>query len=112
MSDPLRKVQSGQALQIPAAAYNAFIDAAKLARQWTPTTSRPAVTGSNHQTVLVKNQSGSDLAILSVVAVTGLAIEPTETTMDAFIQTPVLAVEAPGARSEEHTSELQSPNTN
>mgnify|MGYP001009175012 CR=1 FL=1 len=97
MTDIFRKVTPGQALQIPAAAYNAFIDAAKLARQWTPTGGRSTIAGSNHQTVLVKNQSGSDLAILSVVAVTGLAIEPTETTMDAFIQTPVLAVEAPGA---------------
>ena len=35
MSDPLRKVQSGQPLAIPASAYNAFIDAAVDYRQRT-----------------------------------------------------------------------------
>ena len=100
MTDIFRKVTPGQALRIPAAAYNAFIDAAIKARQWMPTGGRTSICGLNSQTVLVKNQSGSDLAVMSVVAVTGLAIEPTESTMDTFIQTPVLAVEAPGAANQ------------
>ena len=77
MSDPLRKVQSGQKLHIPAQAYNAFIDAAvdyrrrtsHMGQQAEPTTRQASV-------VLVRNDSGSNQNRLAVLGIDAPIITP------------------------------------
>jgi hypothetical protein len=49
MADPLRKVRPGEPLRIPAAAYNAFIDAAHLARRVDPDTLRDPALPAAHE---------------------------------------------------------------
>jgi len=78
MSDSLRKVQSGQKLHIPAAAYNAFVDAAADYRRRTahigqksePTTRQASI-------VLVRNDSGSNQNRLAVLGIDTPIIDPT-----------------------------------
>ena len=77
MSDPLRKVQSGQPLAIPASAYNAFIDAAVDYRQ------RTAHIGGGAQPsfaqasiVLVRNDSGGNRQRFDVLGVDAPVIDP------------------------------------
>jgi len=78
MSDALKKVQSGQKLHIPAAAYNAFIDAAVDYRRRTahigqkaePTTRQASI-------VLVRNDSGSNQNRLAVLGIDTPIIDPT-----------------------------------
>jgi hypothetical protein len=77
MSDALKKVQSGQKLQIPAGAYNAFIDAAVDYRRRTahigqksePTTRQASI-------VLVRNDSGSNQNRLAVLGIDTPIIDP------------------------------------
>jgi hypothetical protein len=77
MSDALKKVQSGQKLQIPAQAYNAFIDAAVDYRRRTahigqkaePTTRQTSI-------VLVRNDSGSNQNRLAVLGIDAPIIDP------------------------------------
>jgi hypothetical protein len=77
MSDALKKVQSGQKLQIPARAYNAFIDAAVDYRRRTahigqksePTTRQASI-------VLVRNDSGSNQNRLAVLGIDAPIIDP------------------------------------
>jgi len=60
MSDPLKKVQSGDPLVVPAQAYNAFIDAAKDFQQRTRHVGQTATPGYRSAgIVLVKNESGA-----------------------------------------------------
>jgi len=83
MSDPLKKVQSGQPLVIPANAYNTFIDAARdyqdrrmrqQARTVTPDT-KPGV-------VLVRNTSGADQNRFAVMEITSPVIGPTDNLLE------------------------------
>jgi len=61
MSDPMKKVQAGQPLAIPAEAYNAFIDAARDFQQRTRHVGQQATPGYRSAgIVLVKNESGAD----------------------------------------------------
>jgi len=61
MSDPMKKVQSGDPLVIPAQAYNAFVDAAKDFQQRTRHVGQQATPGYRSAgIVLVKNESGED----------------------------------------------------
>jgi len=77
MSDALKKVQPGQPLIIPAAAYNAFIDAALDFRERTALlgqSAQPAVAPSG--LVLVRNDSGSDRKRFDILGVSGPVIDP------------------------------------
>lgn len=75
--DAIRKVGSGQALRIPAAAYNLFIDAAMdyrnraLARE-----SEAAGKDTRAGIVPVRNQTGLDLPQFAVLGLAGLVITP------------------------------------
>jgi hypothetical protein len=81
MGDPLAKVSSGSPFQPTASAWNEFIDAAKFAKM------RGDARGLNLQsagrenpsnTVLVKNNTGSELSPLAIVAPSSPIILPSE----------------------------------
>ena len=77
MSDFLRKVQAGQRLVIPAAAYNAFIDAAVDYRRRTAKITQKAEPSQRQaNTVLVRNDSGSNQNRLAVLGIDSPIIDP------------------------------------
>jgi hypothetical protein len=79
MSDPFRKVSSGQPMRIPARAYNAFIDAAMDLQQ-----RRMSGSGSADERnivpvlVLVQNDSGGDCQEGDVLGIDKALIDPTQ----------------------------------
>jgi hypothetical protein len=101
MSDALKKVQSGQKLQIPARAYNAFIDAAVDYRRRTahigqksePTTRQASI-------VLVRNDSGSNRSRLAVLGIDAPIIDPA-TNDNEFKNRVALSCVAPAADTHE-----------
>jgi hypothetical protein len=84
MGDALGKVQSGEKLRIPAAAYNAFIDTALDLRRRQQTSQQDS-TPQARQTgiILVRNDSGADRGRFDVLGVSGVVITPTDNP-DAF----------------------------
>jgi hypothetical protein len=73
----LRKVRSGQKLCIPAAAHNAFIDAALDYRRRTPGIAQGAQPAFRQAgIVLVRNDSGSDQNRLAVLGIDSPIIGP------------------------------------
>ena len=77
MSSALRKVRSGDPLVIPAAAYNAFIDAALDFRQRTAHLGQGAQPSfSQASIVLVRNDSGSNQNRMAVLGVDAPIIDP------------------------------------
>jgi len=79
MGDPLRKVRSGQRLEIPAAAYNAFVDAAiDLQRRRQNALGDPKQAFRQTGTVLVRNDSGSDVPRFGVLGIDGPLIGPSD----------------------------------
>jgi hypothetical protein len=86
MADPFRKVRTGDPLRIPAAAYNAFIDAAHLARRIDPDALRaPPLTAAQEHLVLVRNDSGEDLPRFGILGIARPIVEPgTEGNEDEF----------------------------
>jgi len=91
MGDPFRKVQPGDRLEIPAAAYNAFINAAVAHRQRMrlgPDRPLPA----RHR-VLVKNTTGIPLSQFDVVGLGSPVIDPAQNE-SAFRQRVALAAES------------------
>jgi len=95
MGDHLKKVQAGDALEIPAGTFNTFIDTARayLARQ------RSTQTGTDRSTrdpdvVLVRNDSGYDLARFEILGVSGVVISPADN-LDEFKNAVVLTGTTP-----------------
>ncbi|MCL2646106.1 MAG: hypothetical protein FWD61_03760 [Phycisphaerales bacterium] len=84
MGDNLKKVQSGDKLRMPAAAYNAFIDTARdfQARQRGISSTPQAATRSSG-IVLVRNDSSEDLTRYSVLGVDKPIIGPKDK-LDSF----------------------------
>jgi len=79
MSGDLRKVRTGEPLRIPARAYNAFVDAAHLARRIeADTAAGAALRGPHEHLVLVRNESGADLPRFGILGVDRPIIEPGE----------------------------------
>lgn len=77
MSSALRKVRSGDSLVIPAAAYNAFIDAALDFRQRTAHLGQGAQPSFPQASiVLVRNDSGSNQNRMAVLGVDAPIIDP------------------------------------
>ena len=77
MSDALKKVQSGQKLHIPAAAYNAFVDAAIDHRQRLSNIGKESQ--PSHRSadiVLVRNDSGSPRQQFDILGIDGPIISP------------------------------------
>jgi hypothetical protein len=84
MGDALKKVRSGQSLRIPAAAYNAFVDAATAHRnqQNLSTPGMPAP-GMHAGLIRVKNVSGSAKPRFAVMGINYPVFSPTES-LEAF----------------------------
>ncbi len=80
MGDDLKKVHPGDPLAgLPAGAYNAFVDAARAhqARQGDEGAGTPAPPRESG-VVLVKNNSGADVARYGVLGIDGVLISPTD----------------------------------
>ncbi len=97
MGDTLKKVRPGDALVIPAATFNTFVDTANdfLRRQHLQGqagTPEPRQSGI----VLVKNNSGADRARFDVLGVDSPVISPADN-LDAFVNQVALAGVTPGA---------------
>ena len=91
----MRKVRPGESLQIPAKAYNAFVDAARYVRDLQHSIGGAPLRATHGQTiVLVKNASGSDLPRFGVLEITGVVFSPTDDA-DGFKSGPVLSGVAP-----------------
>jgi hypothetical protein len=109
--DPLKKVQSGEPLHIPAAAYNAFIDAARLVRaQQSPGAD---VQSFARQTTLakVKNTTGAALARFSVLALDSPIVLPASNEEEFLRQTTFVGV-TPTAGDEGRFAVLLEPLAN
>jgi hypothetical protein len=79
MGDAFRKVRSGQALRIPAAAYNAFVEAAVNQRRRERNSSAgPALEPAPRGIVLVRNDSEEEIEPYHALAITGVLVEPGE----------------------------------
>jgi hypothetical protein len=77
MGDVFRKVRSGSPLRIPAAAYNAFVDAAvDLRRRERTTNAGPAHEPAQRGIVLVRNDSDDDIEPYHALAITGVLVQP------------------------------------
>ncbi len=77
MGDAFRKVRAGQPLRIPAAAYNAFVDAAvDLRRRERNANAGPALELAQRGIVLVRNDSDDDIEPYHALAITGVLVEP------------------------------------
>jgi len=77
MGDVFRKVRSGQPLRIPAAAYNAFVDAAvDLRRRERNSNAGPALEPAQRGIVLVRNDSDDDIDPYHALSITGVLVQP------------------------------------
>ena len=78
-NDPLRYVSAGEPLEISAAAWNALVDAARARRGSTFDDRNPAIRQvvTPGLTVAVRNDSGADRAVKSVLAITDKLLDPT-----------------------------------
>jgi hypothetical protein len=105
MSEPLRKVQSGQRLRIPAAAYNAFVDAARDLRSRQQSQSQQLAVSQPEAvvTVRVKNTSVSDVARFGVLGIDQPLFTPTAN-IEEFKNRVVLQCSSPSVAS--HTGKF------
>ncbi len=95
MTDALKKVQAGQNLRIPAAAYNAFVDAAAdLKRRETNIGARTSSPPEQNGIVLMKNMSGEHRARFEVLGINGPVHTPADNEA-AFLDKPALIGVAP-----------------
>ncbi|MFN9137392.1 MAG: hypothetical protein ACK5YE_16250, partial [Planctomyces sp.] len=82
--DPFRRVQPGQPLQIPAAAYNAFLDASAAWQRSQQTGVRSGSAESRSSTLIrVRNESGRDLKQFEVLGIDAPIFEPQDS-LNAF----------------------------
>jgi len=75
--DALKKVQTGDALRIPAQAYNAFIDAARDFRGRTASVGQRPMPAPPTETIRVRNDSGIAVGRFAVLGINGPLIDPT-----------------------------------
>ncbi|MEQ9616673.1 MAG: hypothetical protein RLN60_01420 [Phycisphaerales bacterium] len=76
MADALAKVRPGQPLRIPAAAYNAFVDAAKSSRGVRQDSARDAVREQTSALTPVKNTSGATIPRFGVMGIDAPLFDP------------------------------------
>ena len=82
--DPLKKVRPGDPLKIPAAGYNAMVDAARAEQQRRHGIDRSAKPGFVEPAmVLVKNNSGADRDRFDILGIDGPIFTPTDN-LDSF----------------------------
>jgi len=97
MGDTLKKVQSGDPLEIPARTFNTFVDAAQdfLARQ-RGTGQQITRAYRDPDIVLVKNSSGADRSQLHILGIDSPVIDPGENA-DEFKNKPAVAGVTPSS---------------
>jgi len=96
MAATLKKVSPGDPLVIPAATYNAFIDAAQDFQQRQRSTQRDAQRDRpDTGIVLVRNESGADRERFDVLGVAGTIVNPIDNA-DAFKERVALKGTTPG----------------
>lgn len=79
MGDSLKKVRPGQPMDIPAAGYNAFVDAARAHKAGKHALVEPRQSPAHAATILlVKNSSGSDRDRFDVLGIDDVVYDPTE----------------------------------
>jgi hypothetical protein len=77
--DPLKKVLPGQPMRLPAAAWNAFIDATRWVRERANSTGGiPGESTRSTDIVKVRNISGADVERWGILAISRPIIDPTE----------------------------------
>jgi len=86
MSEPLKKVRSGERLRIPASTYNAFVDAAQAHRNRQGIQSRTGRDVAPDGTILVRNDTGVDQSQFAILGLSGPLFEPTN--LQAFKNHP------------------------
>ena len=89
-NDPLRYVSAGEPLEISAAAWNALVDAARARRGSTFDDRNPAIRQvvTPGLTVAVRNDSGANRAVQSVLAITDKLLDPTNAAPE-YIRKPL-----------------------
>lgn len=86
MGDYLRKVSAGQTLEIPAKAYNAFIDSVHAVRQMNRLGPAGGVRGALAPgLVYVRNDTGADVDVHAVLGIGGVVYEPDNADADAQV---------------------------
>jgi len=96
MGDPLKRVQRGQPLRIPAETFNTFIDVAKAHQQ------AQQRSGVRHESllspgvILVQNNSGIDVDQYEVLGISGVIIDPDDNE-DEFRRQVALTAITPAA---------------
>ena len=91
MVESLRKVRPGDPLAIPAATFNAFVDAAQDYRNRQHRQERPIPpAGDGSGTIRVKNASGADRDRFAVLGLDVPVFTPTDN-LEGFKNEPVLA---------------------
>ena len=79
MADDLKKVRRGDPLRIPAATFNAFVDAAADFRKRQQGVSREAIPGVRQATIIpIRNGTGDDLDRFDVVGIATPIIDPAD----------------------------------
>ncbi|MBI5725918.1 MAG: hypothetical protein HZA50_18305 [Planctomycetes bacterium] len=99
MADPFKKVAAGESLKISAAAYNAFVDAAKAFRNSAndqSQTAKPAL--KQNSIILIRNDSGSDRNRFDILGISGPVFSPADDE-NAFINQPALCGVSPNAEN-------------
>lgn len=85
--DPLKKVQSGDKLEIPAAAYNAFVDAARAAKSH-HVVGGDALASKRRTTIAkIRNVTGSDLSRFAIVGLEEPIVTPAANEQE-FLERP------------------------
>ena len=78
MGDPLKKVQSGQPLAIPASTFNSMIDAARAHRSSARQSGGKQTEPLRGQLVTVKNSSGADVGRFGVLGIDDVVFSSTD----------------------------------
>ncbi|HOQ06090.1 MAG TPA: hypothetical protein PKY88_12855 [Anaerohalosphaeraceae bacterium] len=94
MSQSLKKVKPGDKLQIPAAVYNAFVDAALDFRSRQHNVQTPTGGWTASEKVKIKNNSGTDAARFQVLGIDGVLFDPQDA-LQTFQQEVVLLGNTP-----------------
>lgn len=90
MGDPFKHVQAGQALEIPAPAYNAMVDAARAHRHQQQIGGQAKPVGRQGDLILVRNDTGGAMTRLAVLGIDGPVIDPGDNA-DEFLNRVVVS---------------------
>ncbi|AQT67955.1 hypothetical protein STSP2_01107 [Anaerohalosphaera lusitana] len=104
----MRKVKSGEPLNIPAQTYNTFIDAAQDYKSRQLNTEGTARLTPENQFILVKNETNQTCPRFSVVGINGPVIEP-GADIDGFVNSIALKGELPSEQSKGRFAILLEP---